>query len=467
MGVFRTLFLLGTFSAVGVVLVLKYISIPPPPPEVKDYWWGRGKIGQDNPKIRPLTINVSEEVLTDLKARLDKPHRFTEPLEGIGFQYGFNTDYLKKVIRFWREEYDWRAEEKRLNQWPHFKTQIQGLDIHFIHAKPDRQLVDRKQLRVLPLLMLHGWPGSIIEFYKILPLLTSPREGRDFVFEVICPSLPGFGFSEAAHKPGMGAFEMAILMTKLMDRLGFEKYYLQGGDWGSIITTNLAKVFPQKVLGLHLNMAIVNTPVTVLKILVGSVWPRLVMDPKDAHKIYPLFEVARVIMEENGYLHLQATKPDTIGVALTDSPAGLAAYLLEKVSICLKKSNINLWDGGITEKLNLTELLTNVMVYWVTGSAATAARLYSETFNLRQHSLGLDRIPCTVPTGYASFPNEVLVYPEALMRDVYPQLMSYTDQPRGGHFAALEEPQLLADDIWTVVGKIDDKKGVERVKEKK
>jgi Predicted hydrolases or acyltransferases (alpha/beta hydrolase superfamily) len=182
-------------------------------------------------------------VLQDLKRRLENHAPLTPPLETVGFEYGFNTDYLKKVIEFWKTKYNWREREAFLNSFPQFKTTVDGLDLHFIHVKPKN--VD-KNTRVLPLLLLHGWPGSVREFYDLIPLLTIPRKDMNFVFEVIAPSLPGYGFSEGASKPGLGAAEMAVVMKDLMERLGFKKFYAQGGDWGAALITNMATLFPDR-----------------------------------------------------------------------------------------------------------------------------------------------------------------------------------------------------------------------------
>lgn len=184
-----------------------------------------------------------QQILHDLQIRLDLYSHITPPLENINFEYGFNTNYLKKVVEFWKTKYNWREREVFLNSFPHFKTYVDGLDLHFIHVKP--QKVD-KNIRVLPLLLLHGWPGSVREFYELIPLLTTPQKNVDFVFEVIVPSLPGYGFSEGASKPGLGPAQVAVVMKNLMDRLGFKKFYAQGGDWGALIVSHLGTLFPKR-----------------------------------------------------------------------------------------------------------------------------------------------------------------------------------------------------------------------------
>ena len=186
-------------------------------------------------------MNLSSQVLDDLNERLDRVNRLVLPLETIGFQYGFNSNFMNSVIKFWREDYIWKEQEAYLNTFPHFKTNIEGLNIHFIHVVPEKT-----SLQVIPLLMLHGWPGSFVEFLKIVPLLAREMEDCDFVYEIIIPSLPGYGFSDPSRKPGLGPVEMGQIFNKLMNRLGHQKYYVQGGDWGSLIGTSMATLYPHK-----------------------------------------------------------------------------------------------------------------------------------------------------------------------------------------------------------------------------
>ena len=250
------------------------------------------------------------QVLEDLQNRLKSARDFVPPLEGVQQQYGINTKLLKTVVDFWLTKYDWREREKFLNQYPQFKTKIQGLDIHYLHVKPKNVPSD---VKVLPLLLLHGWPGTVREFYEIIPLLTTVQKDKNFVFEVIAPSLPGYGFSQAAAKPGLGASKVAVVFKNLMKRLGYEKYYVQGGDWGSSIGSSMALFFPEHVKGIHLNMCMSNSLLSKMKLLAGSVWPSLVVDEKHKHKLYPLGDYISNALLEFGYMHLQATKPDTVG----------------------------------------------------------------------------------------------------------------------------------------------------------
>lgn len=348
-----------------------------------------------------LTTILNFQVLTDLKQRLNNARPFVSPLEGIQQQYGMNTNLLKEIVEFWKTEYKWREREQFLNKYPQFKTNIQGLNIHFIHVKPKTT----NNVKVLPLLLLHGWPGSVREFYEIIPKLTTPRKNQNFVFEVIVPSLPGYGFSDPAVRPGLGAAQMATVFNNLMSRLGFQKYYVQGGDWGSVVGASLATYYPDNVLGLHSNMCQGGQgPMAMLQLFIGTYIPSLVVDKEYQDRMYPLSEkIFQNILLESGYFHIQATKPDTVGklffqqigsalliniyfliylgLALNDSPVGLAAYIIEKFTTWTNPEWKTKLDGGLKLKYTYTDLLDNVMIYWVTGSITTSVRLYAETMN--------------------------------------------------------------------------------------
>uniref|UniRef100_A0A8D0F5V2 Epoxide hydrolase n=1 Tax=Strix occidentalis caurina TaxID=311401 RepID=A0A8D0F5V2_STROC len=293
-----------------------------------------------------------------------------------------------------------------------------GIDIHFIHVKPSYVPHGRA---VQPLLMVHGWPGSFYEFYKIIPLLTEPaahglNEG-DVVFEVICPSIPGYGFSEAPHQKGFDTVATARIFHKLMNRLGFKEYYLQGGDWGSRITTNMAQMLPQSVKGLHLNLIFVNKQGLrrMISVMLGAYVPWLVgLSREDVRRMYPFIQKnIYELLRESGYLHIQATKPDTAGCGLNDSPVGLAAYILEKFSTWTDKSFLHQDDGG------------------------------------------LERVGVYVPTGIAAFPQEIVHTPHVWAKKIFKNIITYSYMPRGGHFAAFEEPKLLAQDIMHFVRKVE------------
>ncbi|NXT22652.1 HYEP hydrolase, partial [Syrrhaptes paradoxus] len=429
--------------------------------EMGDGWWGSGERpakGKEEERIRPFKIETSDKEIEDLYQRLDQ-FRYTPPLERAAFHYGFNSNYLQKVVAYWRNQFDWRKQVEVLNKYPHFQTTIEGIDIHFIHVKPPYVPHGRA---VQPLLMVHGWPGSFYEFYKIIPLLTEPaRHGLnegDVVFEVICPSIPGYGFSEAPHQKGFNTIAAARIFHKLMNRLGFNQYYIQGGDWGSRITTDMAQMLPQSVKGLHLNSAFVMQGLsTTISVMLGAYVPWLVgFTREDVQRMFPFKEkTIKYILRESGYLHLQATKPDTAGCGLNDSPVGLAAYILEKFSTWTNRSFLHRDDGGLESKYTLDDLLTNVMIYWVTSSIVSSMRFYKENLSEARWLKNDARVGVHVPTGFAAFPEEITHTPRVWAKKIFRNLITYSYMPRGGHFAAFEEPKLLAEDIIHFVRKVE------------
>jgi microsomal epoxide hydrolase len=349
--------------------------------------------------------------------------RFPDELEGAGWTYGTNLAYLKELVAYWRDKFDWRAQERRLNQFEQFKTNIDGVDIHFIHRRS-------KTANALPLLMTHGWPGSFVEFTKVIGPLTDPVAygGRaDDAFDVVVPSLPGFGFSGRPRESGYNPQKMAALFAKLMARLGYSRYGAQGGDFGSAVTRSLAQQDSAHMAGLHLNFCTGGPPPGVA----------------NAESSLPAEERARIQShlfaasgEEQAYSQLQGTKPQTIGYALNDSPVGLAAWVIEK---------FRAWcdcDGNVESRFTKDELLTNIMVYWVTETPTSSARLYYEA----RHGGAADTRRIEVPTACAIFPKEV-VYSPRVWQEARMNLVRWTEMPRGGHFAALEQPDLLVNDV--------------------
>ncbi|CAH0547782.1 unnamed protein product [Brassicogethes aeneus] len=438
-------------SLVSASLVVIFLAVlinnalkPPAVPKIEATWWGPGEPSKQDKSIRPFTINISEKEIQDLNHRLDFHRPLTPPLEGTHQQYGMNTNLLKEIIEFWRKDYKWKEREAYFNKFPQFKTNIQGLDIHYLHVKPKKI----EGVKVLPLIILHGWPGSVREFLEIIPILTTPKNG--IVFEVVAPHIPGYGFSQAAVRPGCGAAQIAVVMKNLMHRLGFSKFYAQGGDFGSIILQHLSVLHPESVLGFHSNMCVVNTKKSYLWTLLYSLYPQGIVKQEHVDRMYPLSEAARIRILETGYLHLQATKPDTLGVGLNDSPVALASYILEKFVTGTNKTwqeiPHNQWKK---DWISYTNMLDNIMIYWWTNSMNTAFRLYAETFNIKHNGLGIMGIPIPVPTACARFENDFYVA-DGLVGEVHPNLVQLTDHP-GGHFAALQLPQVLAEDIFSAV----------------
>ncbi|XP_051501458.1 epoxide hydrolase 1 [Myxocyprinus asiaticus] len=446
---------LGLGAVVALVILKKKKGVL----KTQDGWWGVGAHPQEpeDDSVRPFTIEATPEEIEDLHRRLDQTRSFPS-LEDSQFHYGFNSKYLEKVVSYWRNDFNWRKQVDILNRYPHFKTKIEGIDIHYVHVKPKNL---PEGTRALPLMMVHGWPGSFYEFYAIISLLTEPASPDDISFEVICPSIPGYGFSEPPHKKGFDSVCAAHIFNKLMKRLGFSQFYVQGGDWGWLITTNMAQLEPNTVKGLHVNFAPPAKPglLMVLSILLGQRFPKLFgFTDHDVKRLFPCMEKVVVdAVKESGYMHIQSTKPDTVGCGLNDSPVGLAAYILEKFSTWTDPEFKNLEDGGLERKFSLDDLLTNVMIYWTSRSIISSMRFYKENFGkgLNQPHA---KLPVYVPTGVASFPNEVMHTPKLWVKQKYRQLKTYTSMARGGHFAAMEEPQLLAEDIQNFVKIVEKRK---------
>jgi microsomal epoxide hydrolase len=308
--------------------------------------------------------------------------------------------------------------------------------------------------KAVPLLLLHGWPGSFCEFYKIIPMLVdSVTLPADLNFELVIPSIPGYGFSEAPHRKGFDYGDAARIFYKLMKRLGHERYYVQGGDWGSAIGQTMAQLYDSNVIGLHVNFAPpkFNSFAVPLRQLIGAIFPSLIYTPTEIATLPSLKEIFTSVLRETGYMHIQATRPDTVAYALTDSPVGLAAYMLEKFAIWSNSQNRFCPDGCLEKHFTLDEVLTNVMIYWVTGNTVSTLRFYKESLNDEHLQQVISRLPVKVPTALAAFPHELVPHAESLVRANLENVVRYTIMPRGGHFAAMEEPKLLADDVIAFV----------------
>jgi microsomal epoxide hydrolase len=373
--------------------------------------------------IQPFRIQVSDETLADLRERLART-RLPDQLEDAGWDYGTELGYLKELVAYWRDKFDWRAQEVLLNFFPQFHTEIDGQRVHFIHVRSAHP-------GAFPLVVTHGWPGSIFEFHKIIgPLVDPAAHGGDprDAFDVVCPSIPGYGFSDPPRTRGWDAQRMAQTNAALMARLGYGRYGAQGGDWGAIISTQNALVDPAHCAAIHLNMVVAFPPAGVADPMAGL---------SDVEKL-GLADLAHFQKEETGYQQIQGTKPQTLGYGLTDSPAGLAAWIVEK---------FRTWSdcgGDVETRFTKDELLTNVMIYWITGSITSSTRLYYETMKSGRFGPAQQRIE--TPTGCAIFPKELYRAPRAWAERAF-NVQQWTRMPRGGHFAALEEPGLLVEDV--------------------
>jgi len=364
----------------------------------------------DNP-ITPFRISVGDDVLDDLKARLRKT-RWPEAEVVADWSQGTPLKWIKEVCKYWAEEYDWRSRETLLNRFVQFTTEVDGLDIHFLHVRSPHP-------EAMPLIITHGWPGSVVEFHKVIEPLTNPTAyGGDpaDAFHVVCPSLPGFGFSAKPTTTGWGVDRIASAWAKLMDRLGYARYGAQGGDWGSAVTTSLGAQDARHCIGIHITLAMAARPKV------------------DGE---PTSEESRALDWDSGYSKQQSTRPQTLGYGLTDSPSGQAAWILEKFwawTDC---------DGHPENILSRDELLDNVMLYWVNASAASSARLYWESFGPERRIAH----KVTIPTGVAVFPKEIVTPVRKWMEGSYTDIRHWNELPKGGHFAAFEQPDLFVSDV--------------------
>ena len=369
--------------------------------------------------IERFEIRIDDSVLDDLRNRLALT-RLPDQIDGTGWEYGIPEDYLRDLVEYWRDTYDWRAQEARLNELAHFRTWIDGQSIHFIHARS-------AHADAFPVLLMHGWPGSVVEFLDVIPRLTDP-EAHDGsaadAFHVIAPSLPGYGFSEPTRTRRWGPSRVAAAFTELMDRLGYTRYGAQGGDWGAQVATRIGALDPQHCVGIHLNMPLADRPDE----------PEPLSDAEQAD----LAVIAHFRREESGYAQEQGTKPQTLGVALNDSPAGLLAWIVEKFrtwSDC---------DGHPENAFTRDQMITNVMTYWVTQTITSSMRLYWE--RLHGDAQEQEHEFVGVPTGVARYPKEPLRIPRPWVERRY-NVTHWADMPRGGHFAAMEQPALFVDDL--------------------
>jgi pimeloyl-ACP methyl ester carboxylesterase len=365
---------------------------------------------------RPFRLEVPEADLEDLRDRLRRT-RWPEAETVDDWSQGVPLAYQQELCRYWAEEYDWRATESRLNDFPQFRTEIDGLGIHLLHVRSPHE-------GALPLVLTHGWPGSVVEFLDVIhPLADPTAHGGDAAdaFHVVCPSLPGYGFSDRPAETGWGTARIARAWAELMRRLGYDRYGAQGGDWGAMVTTGLGQVDADHVAGIHLNMPVAG-PAT------GGPEPT-------ADELAALATYDEHRKWGTGYSRQQSTRPQTLGYGLVDSPAGQCAWIVEKFwawTDC---------DGHPENALTRDQLLDNVMLYWLPGAAASSARLYWESFRRP----GLE--PVAVPAGCSIFPKEILRLPRSWAETRYTDLRYWNEVDRGGHFAAFEQPTVFVDEL--------------------
>lgn len=367
--------------------------------------------------IESFRIAVSDADLADLRDRLART-RWPDKETVDDWSQGIPRAYVQDLCRYWQTGYDWRSREAKLNRFPQFRTTIDGVGIHFVHVRSPHP-------NARPLVMTHGWPGSIVEFQKVIGPLTDPVAhggAAADAFHVVCPTLPGYGFSDKPTHPGWGVEKIGDAWHALMQRLGYAHYYAQGGDWGSVVTTMIGIRHAGPCLGIHVNMPIVMP------------------DPATMNDLTPVEQSALAGLEhyqtwDSGYSKQQSTRPQTLGYGLADSPAGQCAWIVEKFWSWMD------CDGHPENVLTRDELLDNVMLYWVTNSAASSARLYWESFN------GVSRDAVHLPAGISLFPKEIFRSSRRWAEKRFTKLVYWNELPKGGHFAAFERPATFVDEV--------------------
>lgn len=370
-----------------------------------------------NPAIAPFTYHAPQSALDDLKARLANA-RWPERETAADWSQGAPLAKLRALVEHWRTAYDWRRFERTLNGFAQYRTAIDGVDIHFLHVRS-------RHANALPLLITHGWPGSVVEFFKIIGPLTDPTAhgGRaEDAFHVVAPSLPGFAFSGKPAERGWNSDRIAKAWTEIMSRLGYSRYVAQGGDWGAVVTTRLAQQRPPGLAGIHLNMPLV---------IPASLPQELSPAERRAVERWKRFAT-----DGFGYFQLQATRPQTIGYALSDSPVGQAAWIYEKFHAWTDNT------GDPESALSRDEMLDNITLYWLTGTAASSARIYLE-HGIAPPNAG----PVDIPVGCSVFPHEIVPAVRSWAERVYSKLIHWNELDRGGHFAAFEQPALFTQEL--------------------
>lgn len=384
--------------------------------------------------VHPFRIEIKQSILDDLQERLSRS-RLASGMKEAGWDYGVSPAYLEELCRYWRSEFDWRKQESHLNSFKQFRTEVDGVGLHFIHERG-------KSENAIPLLLVHGWPDSFARFLKIIPLLTDPAAhgatGQP-CFDVVVPSLPGFGFSDRPQKPGL-TFNFADLLKKLMVKeLGYSRFAMQGGDWGASVAEHMARSHAASLIGIHI------TDVPFFHMFEK---PR---EPSGAEEAY-LKAMQAWSQKEGAYGLIQSTKPQTVAMGLNDSPVGLASWLIEKFrawSDC---------DGDLERRFSKDEMLTHIMIYWVTQTIDSSFFPYYDMANagavrwISETVKGLVGSRDQVPAGFALFPKD-LVPPPREWAERFFNVQRWTEMPRGGHFAALEEPELLAQELRAMFGR--------------
>lgn len=367
--------------------------------------------------ILPMDIDVPQAALDDLKARLANT-RWPDEAPVDDWSQGLPVSALRPIVEHWRHRYDWRDIEKRLNALPHFRTSIDGLSVHFIHVCSPHE-------NATPLIMTHGWPGSVLEFLDVIGPLTDPvaHGGKaEDAFHLVLPSLPGYGFSDKPRETGWGIERIGKAWGELMRRLGYDRYFAQGGDWGSMVTRVMARDRVEGLAGMHVNLMVVPPPADAD------------MSEPEAAKFAEA--MGHYTQWDMGYAFQQRTRPQTLGYGLADSPVGQAGWILEKFAV---------WTGGdapLANAFSMDRLLDNVTLYWLTNSAASSARLYWESY-----AGGLEAAGSDLPAAASLFSNDIAVPPRKWVERLYSDIRYWNHAERGGHFAAMEQPEIFVREL--------------------
>ncbi|EPX4280640.1 epoxide hydrolase family protein [Citrobacter freundii] len=376
-------------------------------------------------RVTPFNFVVAEREIQDIYMRLDHV-RWPEAQTVSDWSQGIPLSEMLQLVEYWRHKYDWRRCERRLNSLPQFKTELEGLDIYFLHVRSSQE-------NALPLILTHGWPGSILEFDKVIGPLSEPQNfggDRRDAFHLVIPALPGYGFSSKPIGTGWGLDRIAANWNVLMERLGYHEYVAQGGDWGAAVTHALARQQPKGLKAIHTNLPIVMPPP-----------PYENLSSEESAMLQDMLQYQRW---ESGYSGQQMSRPQTLGYSLADSPVGQAAWIFEKFrawSDC---------DGDPLTIFSYDELLDNIMLYWLTNSATSSARLYWESFD--GAFVATESVP--IPCGYSIFPKEIYRAPRSWAERFTPQLIHWNQLDKGGHFAAFEQPNLFAQELRDCFRKI-------------
>ncbi|XP_011549974.3 juvenile hormone epoxide hydrolase [Plutella xylostella] len=445
--------LLPKFLNIAVDILDSLLPAPAPPPALpQDRLWGDGNVSDHS--VRPFRVSFSDKMITDLQARLASRRSLVPALNNSGNTYGTHSQLLDKVLDYWLYDYDFKTREAYLNRHPQFVTNIQGLDVKFIHIRPSGSK------RVVPILLLHGFPVTAFEYSRVIDYLCANDEYRDLDFEIVAPDLPGYGYSQHTNEKGLNPYQIGIMMNNLMKRLGHDKYFIHGGDVGSLVASPMAIMYPDKVLGYHCSLPFSQLPKTLVKYVFGQLMPVAVAKPEYVDRLYPISYYARSFFDNFGYLMIQSTKPDQLGHGLDASPVALADWLTQFFVTGGegKVRNQLFIDGNIYKNYDIDDLIDDYTIYWSQKCMMTAGRFYKELLDFSD-GVNVDINFLTkvfVPFAALNFKDEIIYQPDGFIRDKYPYLVQSITLDYGGHFAGFMNPKTLARSIRSAVPKMEE-----------